>query len=262
MNKKRRKIFWLLGIVLIVFFAILFVFSKYYLHEGRFYAKKMPQMADIVLVEQPFVKKNNIKITRCIAKAGQTVQIINSIIWVDNKPIDENYNVIKKYRINCFSIEANKKLLNYYKFVDSADILGVYKVDLNQKQAADLQNDSLFITKQIIAKSGNGNTKLFPQTYLYRWNEDNFGPLFIPHKGYKIKLDKENFSLYKNIIHFFENKDIKKEEGTYFIDNQKVTEYVFEQDYYFVLNDNRTDLVDSRMWGVIPQRAIKATKSR
>ncbi len=38
----------------------------------------------------------------------------------------------------------------------------------------------------------------------YGWNEDNFGPIWIPVKGSTVKIDTANLCLYERIIDVYE----------------------------------------------------------
>ena len=221
--------------------------------------KATPQKSDIVLINKPFENEEIQIFTRCIAVGGDIVEIKNGEVFINNKTETGDYNVIKKYRVNCFSEEATNRLLNDYKLIDSVEVLGVYMLNLTNEEAKKLKNDSLIKIKPVIVEKGLGNDGIFPNTYKYRWNEDNFGALTIPYKGYKIDLSDNFYSLYKNTIIYFENVQLETREGLYYIDGQQVTEYTFKNNYYFVLNDARYNYEDSRSWGMIPKSQIEAT---
>lgn len=88
------------------------------------------------------------------------------------------------------------------------------------------------------------------------WTIYNFGPLVIPGKGMKISLNETTFSCYKRMIEVFEGVDLRKEEGGYFIAGKEVTSYMFKENYYFMMGDNRGDSNDSRYGQMIPERSI------
>lgn len=217
---------------------------------------KTPDFADILLIQSP--SDFNEQLIRCIAKPGQKIEIINSDIFIDGVQQIEKFETLKKYRVNCFNPNSTNRLLNYYKLASQENILGVYYLNLSKKMADSLLSDSLIMIKQIIAEAGLGNDSIFPQSFKYRWNEDNFGQTQVPYSGFSIELNELNYSMYRNTIAQFEGKTIQKnQQGEILVDGSKVTTYVFENDYYFVLNDNRTNLNDSRNWGFIPSTLIK-----
>ncbi len=219
---------------------------------------KKPDYNDVILIDKPISDEK--MLIRNIAKPGDLVEIKKSEVYVNKKLLNFDFELYEKYRINCFTKKSNKKLLNNYQIIDSLNVLGVYYLDLTKKTAQKLIDDTLFMVKKIIAPKDMGNKKIFPYSFKFRWNLDYFGPVKIPSKGDEIILNDRNFSLYRTTITIFENKVINNDEnGNIYINGKKREKYKFEQDYYFVLNDFRSDLNDSRKWGFIPEKIIRAT---
>ncbi|MCB9183749.1 MAG: signal peptidase I [Flavobacteriales bacterium] len=93
---------------------------------------------------------------------------------------------------------------------------------------------------------------IFPNTAGYDWTEDNFGPLWIPKKGATVQLTMQNLPLYRRVIDVYEGHDLVVEGERILIDGQAATSYTFEQDYYWMMGDNRHRSQDSRFWGFVP----------
>ena len=100
------------------------------------------------------------------------------------------------------------------------------------------------------------NTSFFPNKIPFDWNQDNFGPIQIPARGQTITINLSNLPLYKKIIVDYESNSLKTIGNDIFINDKKVTQYTFLQDYFWMMGDNRHRSEDSRFWGFVPEDHI------
>ena len=100
---------------------------------------------------------------------------------------------------------------------------------------------------------GYGDPRIFPKGT--NWNEDNYGPLVIPKKGYTIPLTKDNVEQWRTIIdREYGERVVNVKNGVVTINDVPVTSYSFKKDYFFMMGDNRDDSLDSRFWGLVSRR--------
>ena len=104
----------------------------------------------------------------------------------------------------------------------------------------------------IVQPKGEFDLQVFPHNEKFKWNEDNFGPLVLPKKGMTIALNDSTITLYKRAIEFYENNKVEVKGNAVFINQKKAGHYVFKQDYYWMMGDNRHNSLDSRFWGYVP----------
>jgi signal peptidase I len=84
---------------------------------------------------------------------------------------------------------------------------------------------------------------------------DFYGPFYVPKKGDKISLTDKNIALYLKCI-INENKQVEKGGEGLMVNGTSMSTYEFKENYYFMLGDNRSNSMDSRFWGLVPEKLI------
>ena len=90
-----------------------------------------------------------------------------------------------------------------------------------------------------------------------KWNNDNYGPIVVPEKGMRIRLDSKNIVEWQALIdREYGYKAVSVEGSVVNIDHKPVRGYTIKKNYYFVMGDNREDSMDSRYWGFVAEDLI------
>lgn len=90
----------------------------------------------------------------------------------------------------------------------------------------------------------------------FTWNNDNFGPIYIPKRGTKVSLNLQVLPIYKKIITEYEGNTLKVEGNSIFVNGAKTDSYTFQKDYYWMMGDNRHNSLDARYFGYTPDDHI------
>ena len=109
---------------------------------------------------------------------------------------------------------------------------------------------------KIVEPKGLKGYNIFPHAPDYPWNNDNFGPIYIPQKGVTISMTPKVLPLYKKIIRDYEGNTVGVSGNQVSINGQVTDSYTFKQDYYWMMGDNRDHSEDSRSWGYVPANHI------
>ena len=131
------------------------------------------------------------------------------------------------------------------------------ELTLTINEAKSIEKKGLFDSLvRKVSRVKTPNTTFFPNSLPFDWNEDNFGPIVLPKAGNTVKLDVNNLPLYKKIIREYEGNRLERNGETILINGEPSTQYTFQQDYYWMMGDNRHRSEDSRFWGFVPENHI------
>jgi len=240
-NKKYRLNRFNKGVYYILFLILTFSYAVY-LKECSFesHAISSGSMKNTILIKDQVLVRYNyfgfyepiegkIKIRFCYPQKNEVV--------VFNGPYHAK-NTLYMKRIACLP----------------GDTLQIIKRKVYVNGIAQPENP-LFLYDNNRRKDTDINGQLYPTGA--QWNEDNYGPLYIPKKGKTIKIDSSNTFIWKPLI-MQELKKVepyneREKQAEEFIKNGK---YEIKNNYYFMLGDDRSNSMDSRYIGLIAEDDI------
>ncbi|MBN2091117.1 signal peptidase I [candidate division KSB1 bacterium] len=173
-----------------------------------------PKQGDLLLFRHP-LDGNHSDLKRCIALAGQVVEVRNGEILINGKAE------------------------------------GLVKRDEELKTLPGISNP--FEAYQVITEAGKSYSIIQLSDMVVP--ADNYGPVRIPQQGDQITFplrNEDEWSAYVKLIQY-ENHTFSRKPGSneVLIDGEVALNYVVAHDYYFVLGDNRDQSQDSRHWGFL-----------
>ena len=215
-------------------------------HTDKFYYK-------------PIDKKTNY-VKRCVGLPGDSLEVRNGYVYINGKQnvlperaklqfsymvetnsgAFNNYQLASRYNITDFPQYNQDRSVSYFPAITDED-LSKFKNHPNVKSITPLKEEK-----------GKRDPGIFPHNPDYKWNNDFFGPLYIPEAGKTIDINLNVLPLYKRVITAYEGNTLDVQGNQILINGKVATTYTFKQDYYWMMGDNRHNSQDARAWGFVP----------
>ena len=237
--------------------------------------------------KDPYVK-------RCVAVGGDVVEMRAGRLFINGQPekmmgdaeVQHSYIVFTRSEIDLDYLWKNLAYLPVEQQGETEDGLHFYQFQgLTDDILAQIKAIPEFVkAEEVLAKKGEGQISYFPvkneegkyvddgtgHVLLSKkvdfsqsifpinkpWNPDWYGPLRIPKKGDVLTITQENLPEYKKLITEYEGNILEYKGGKFYINGQQTNQYTVQQDYYFMMGDNRDASLDARFFGFVPEANI------
>jgi signal peptidase I len=258
--KLKRIIKNILGWFLFLIFAIIFAIALRVLLLASFVIPTWSMYPTIIPGDFVFVNKMipgprifrswdfwngdfTMKRLKGYRKVRRNDVIVFNYPWSNRHKLELDFNVF--YAKRCIAIPGDTFLIDngIYRVKNLPDTLGHY-------------DNQIKLSKTPTEKFSPNVYNCFPSNNNYKWNIKDFGPFYIPGENDTVAIDTMNVCLYQKLIEYETQQAVYIKDGQVFIADNAVSEYVFQQNYYFVAGDLVSDSRDSRYWGLLPEDHI------
>lgn len=109
-------------------------------------------------------------------------------------------------------------------------------------------------SNRAVKPSGRNDLRIFPTGAPF--NEDNYGPVYVPKSGDTISVNIDTVKQWEIFIRRDGATLEVLPDGTIKLDGEITDRYIIRNNYYFTLGDNRDNSLDSRFWGFVPEENV------
>jgi signal peptidase I len=212
---------------------------------------------------KPIDKRTNY-VKRCVGIPGDSLEVRGGYVYINGKRtvLPDRAKPQYIFSVNTGGKQFSRSALKRYNIREaswgrdgrlSTNGKGEFILNLTDDEAALISKNPIVksITKNLEDK-GTFDASIFPHSPQYKWNNDNYGPIYIPKEGDKIELNEKSIPFYEQIIRRYEHNNFSIADNKYYLNGIEVTSYTIKQDYYWMMGDNRQMSLDARSWGYVP----------
>ncbi|MFN0276414.1 MAG: signal peptidase I [Chitinophagales bacterium] len=226
------------------------------------------------ITTRPLDKRENY-IKRCVAIPGDSLSIINGVLYINGEKAFEPeheqklYQIISKPRVTISEEFLKENGINIMDrqgngIVEGGNNQTYVNITLDQEKLERLKaNPAIESIKLIyfgnsqaeLGRNINQSRRIFPHALNVQRNSlDEFGPIYIPKRGVTIQINEKTYPFYQRVIESYEHNNVTYDQnGNPFLNGKQLTEYTFKQNYYWLMGDNRHVSLDARFWGFVPE---------
>ena len=195
-------------------------------------------------------------VKRCVGLPGDVLHIHDAQLYVNEAPQPQYPGLQYRYYLKT-TATLPAQFFNRYAIREYLPVQGGYWVHTTPATAAQLEHiASIQAVQRIVMPLGIADPQIYPSSPAFPWNADQLGPITVPAKGVTIPINQQTLAQYERVITYHEghkNVQIDDDQHQLWIDGQQVGTYTFQQDYYFMVGDNRHKSWDSRFVSFVPQ---------
>ncbi|CAD7799101.1 Signal peptidase I [Chryseobacterium aquaeductus] len=257
----------------------------------RIFQFNKPQKNDIVVFNYPrdsvhvSLDRADPYVKRCVAVAGDTFEMRDGKMFVNNKPeiflgdqeVQHRYTVTTSDLLDMNGLNSKygyfwldeidrDNHLQYLKtnsgYIYSFQGLDKerYKIIKSLPEVVDIKEDIQTKNDSGVSYRNASRSKIDTTQSIFPinsgWNQDQYGPIKIPKKGDVVTINLLNLPEFQWIIKNYEHNTLENKNGKIFINGKETNQYTIQQDYYMMVGDNRDASLDARFFGFVPEENI------